>query len=193
MSTSREAIIAAALRRFLAQGIAATALRQIQHDARVSNGSLFHHFDSKEALAAAVYTECVGRYQRAFLEELDRHDDAETSVRGIVLMHLRWCAEQPETARFLINMTEPTVLRAAEPVLRDLNEHFSSALRSWWKPHAHYGNLRTLTPAQSYALWLGPAQELTRGWLIGFLPEAPNDAEAEMLASVAWLCLRAGP
>ena len=186
----RAAIISAALERFLVQGVTATTLKQIQRDAKASNGSLFHHFANKEALAGAVYIDCAARYQRAFLTELDRHDDAETAVRGIVRMHLRWCADHPKTARFLITMTEPAVLRAAEHELKDLNERFAAALRTWWRPHAHYGTLRPLTPAQSQALWLGPAQELVRAWLMGMIPDPPSTTDAEVLADAAWLCLR---
>ena len=190
VSGRRAAIIGAALERFLLQGVNATTLKQIQRDARASNGSLFHHFAGKEALAGAVYVDCAARYQRAFLGELDRHDDAETAVRGIVRMHLHWCADHPEMARFLITMTEPAVLRAAEPELKDLNERFAATLRSWWRPHAHYGTVRPLTPALSQALWLGPAQELVRAWLMGVIPDPPSATDAEILADAAWLCLR---
>jgi AcrR family transcriptional regulator len=189
---TRGAIISAALERFLAQGVTATTLRQIQYDAHVSNGSLFHHFASKEALAGAVYVDCVARYQRAFLDELDRHDDEEAAVRAIVRLHLRWCTDHPEMARFLITMIEPAVLRAAEDDLHELNERFAAALRSWWKPRVHYGRLRPLTPGQSNALWLGPAQELVRAWLLGVIPRPPSAADAKVLGDAAWLCLRAG-
>ena len=193
MSDRRAAIISAALKRFLGQGVTGTTLKQIQRDARASNGSVFHHFPTKEALAGAVYVDCAARYQKVFLDELDRHDDAETAVRGIVRMHLRWCADHPQMARFLITMTEPAVLEAAEHELKNLNDRFASALRSWWRPHAHYGTLRPLTPAQSQALWLGPAQELVRAWLLGVIPDPPSAADAEVLADTAWLCLRADP
>lgn len=192
VSDRRVAIISAALKRFLVQGVPGTTLKQIQRDASASNGSVFHHFPTKEALAGAVYVDCAARYQEVFLEEIDRHDDAETAVRGIVRMHLRWCADHPQMARFLITMTEPAVLRAAEHELKNLNDRFAAALRSWWRPHAHYRILRPLTPAQSQALWLGPAQELVRAWLLGVIPDPPSVADAEVLADAAWLCLRAG-
>lgn len=188
----RASIVRAALRRFLAHGVTGTTLKEIQHDAKASNGSVFHHFPTKEALAGAVYVDCAARYQEVFLQELDRHDDAETAVRAIVRMHLHWCTDQPQMARYLITMTEPAVLRAAEPELKNLNEKFASTLRAWWRPHAHYGTLRPLTPAQSQALWLGPAQELVRAWLLGVIADPPNNADADILADAAWLCLRAG-
>ena len=192
-SDRRAAIIDAALNRFLAQGLSATSLRQIQRDAHASNGSFFHHFPSKEALAGAVYVDCVTRYQQAFLAELGRHADAQTAVRAIVGMHLRWCADHPEMARFLITMTEPAVHDAAAAELIPLNEGFADALHAWWRPHAHYGTLRALSAAHSQALWLGPAQELVRAWLLGVIPAAPGKDDAQVLADAAWLCLRAGP
>jgi AcrR family transcriptional regulator len=189
--TRRAAIIEAALRRFLAQGVTATTLKEIQHDSGSSNGSLYHHFESKEALAGAVYVDCAARYQRAFLDQLRRPDDAQAAVKGIVRMHLRWCAENRGMARFLATISEPAVLEAAHRELAELNERFAAALLAWWRPHAHYGSLRPLTPAQSQALWLGPAQELVRAWLLGVIAEPPTDADAEVLADAAWLCLRA--
>jgi AcrR family transcriptional regulator len=190
-SDRRAAIIDAALNRFLAQGINATTLRQIQRDARASNGSFFHHFPSKEVLAGAVYVDCVTRYQQAFLAGLARYADAETAVRAMVGMHLRWCTDHPEMARFLITMTEPAVFRAAESELMQRNERFATALQAWWRPHAHYGTLRPLSPAHSQALWLGPAQELVRAWLLGIISDPPSTGDAEVLADAAWLCLRA--
>lgn len=188
----RAAIIDAALDRFLAQGLHATTLRQIQQDARASNGSFFHHFPSKEALAGAVYVDCVLRYQQAFLDELARHAEAEEAVRAIVGMHLRWCADNPEMTRFLITMTEPAVLGAAETELTQLNQRFADALHAWWRTHAHYGTLRALSPAHSQALWLGPAQELVRAWLLGVISDAPSAGDADVLGNAAWLCLGAG-
>ena len=189
--TRRTAIVEAALDRFLTQGVSATTLKEIQDSSHSSNGSLYHFFESKEALAGAVYADCSARHQTAFLDELARHDDAESAVKGIVRMHLAWCVENPGMARFLATISEPAILRAAEGELRDGNERFSAAVRDWWRPHVHYGALRPLTAAQSLALWLGPAQEWIRAWLLGAYGGPPSDAETEMLADAAWLCLRA--
>jgi len=186
----REAIIEAALTRFLEQGVTATTLKEIQRDSSSSNGSLFHFFKSKEMLAGAVYADCAVRHQRAFLAELGRHEDAEAAVKGIVRMHLAWCVENPGMARFLATTSEPAILEAAEGELKEGNQRFAAALRDWWRPHAHYGSLRALTAPQSLALWLGPAQEWIRAWLLGAFEKPPTPKEVEMLADAAWLCLR---
>jgi AcrR family transcriptional regulator len=187
----RGAIIDAALSRFLDKGVAATTLKEIQADSGSSNGSLFHFFKTKEALAGAVYADASAHHQRAFLEELGRHDDAEGAVKGIVRMHLAWCVQNPGMARFLATVSEPAILEAAEQELKEGNERFAAALRAWWRPHVHYGSLRPLTAPQSLALWLGPAQEWVRAWLLGAFEKPPSKAETEMLADAAWMCLRA--
>jgi AcrR family transcriptional regulator len=187
----RTAIIEAALDRFLSKGVTATTLKEIQESSGSSNGSLYHFFQSKEALAGAVYADCARRHQRAFLEELARHDDAESAVRGIVRMHLAWCVENPGMARFLATISEPAILEAAETELKEGNERFSAAVRDWWRPHVHYGALRPLNAAQSLSLWLGPAQEWIRAWLLRAYTAPPDGEETEMLADAAWLCLRA--
>ena len=187
----RAAILEAALDQFLSKGVTATTLKEIQSSSGSSNGSLYYFFASKEALAGAVYADCSARHQRAFLDELGRHDDAESAVKGIVRMHLAWCVENPGMARFLATISEPAVLEAAERELTEGNERFSAAVRNWWRPHVHYGVLRPLNAAQSLALWLGPAQEWIRAWFLGAFDKPPTDAEVEMLADAAWLCLRA--
>jgi AcrR family transcriptional regulator len=188
----REAIIEAALHQFLAKGLTATTLKEIQRESGSSTGSLYHLFKSKEALAGAVYADCSVRHQRAFIDELGRHDDPEEAVKGIVRMHIGWCVENPGMARFLATISEPAVLEAAEAELKQGNERFAAAVRDWWRPHAHYGALRPLTAAQSLALWLGPAQEWIRAWLLGAFEGPPSKPEIEMLADAAWLCLREG-
>jgi AcrR family transcriptional regulator len=187
----RAAILDVALLRFLDKGVAATTLKEIQRGSGSSNGSLFHYFKTKEALAGAVYADSAARHQREFLEELGRHDDAEGAIKGIVRMHLAWCVKNPGMARFLATVSDPAILEAAEQELKEGNERFAAAVRAWWRPHAHYGSLRPLTAPQSLALWLGPAQEWVRAWLLGAFAEPPSKAETEMLADAAWLCLRA--
>jgi AcrR family transcriptional regulator len=187
----RAAIIEAASQRFLDQGVTATTLKQIEEASGASNGSLFHHFGSKEALAGAVYADFARQHQRLFLDELARHEDAESAVKGIVRMHLAWCADNPGMARFLVTVSEPAVLAAAEAELTEGNQRFSAAVRNWWRPHVHYGSLRPLNAAQSLALWLGPSQEWIRAWLLGAFTEPPSDEDIELLADAAWLCLRA--
>lgn len=56
---TRERILAAARRLFVARGFEATTIRELAAEARIAAGTLFNYFDSKEALAVALVEEAL--------------------------------------------------------------------------------------------------------------------------------------
>lgn len=181
----RREILRAALQLFIEQGIAATTVEQIRADSGASTGSIYHHFGGKAAIAGAVYAECLRSYQEAFVAVLDRTEDAESGIKGIVRFQAEWCRRNPSMARFLFTLRDVATIAAAPPDLAAANARFFDAVGSWWRTHAHYGRLRRLTVQQSYALWLGPVMEITRHWLTRGGPE-PSEEDLEVLADGAW-------
>jgi len=173
-----------ARRRFAADGAMAATLDEIRRDAEVSVGALYHHFPDKPTLAAAVYAEVMSEYQAGFTTMLRRHDTAEAGIRGGVAHHLRWVAANHNEAALLLGDRLDSV------ELRDANRAFFAAVRDWWQPHHTYGVLRPMQPGITAALWIGPAQELSRYWIGGDAPRMPRGA-VRTLADAAWMALRA--
>src|SRR5215470_9461459 len=99
-SRKRE-ILKAALHCFTTIGFAGATLADIRVRARASIGSIYHHFRSKEQLAAALYIEGLRNYQACFLAELERHRRAREAVRGVVREHLQWVKRNPDWSQFL--------------------------------------------------------------------------------------------
>ncbi len=64
----RHGVLEAAARRFVAQGYAATTVRQIAEDSGIKAASIYHHFASKEDLFAAVLDEGIRVMVDAFEE-----------------------------------------------------------------------------------------------------------------------------
>jgi AcrR family transcriptional regulator len=54
-SNKRDAVLSAAIRRFAAQGLAGTGMREIARDAGLTEGTLYHYFPSKDALIEAAF------------------------------------------------------------------------------------------------------------------------------------------
>ncbi len=64
-------ILSAAVTLFSQDGYGDTGLADIQQLAGVTKGAFYYHFESKEAVAAAVIEECRARLRTAFREAVD--------------------------------------------------------------------------------------------------------------------------
>lgn len=176
-------MLRAALELFGRDGVAATTLSSLRRASGVSVGSFYHHFAGKEQVAEALFVECIGLYQDAFLDELRRHDDPRAGVAGVVAFHVRWCVDHPERARFLFTERPPP-----GPELGERNKAFFGEVLSWWRAHVHHGALPGLDLVTVFVLWLGPAQELCRLWLNGEIP-IPGEEQIARLGRAAWRAL----
>ena len=186
----REAILDAALRLFADRGYDATTVAEIRELAGASTGSMYHHFASKEDVAAALRVEVLADYQARMLGELARHADAEAGVRGLVRFHVAWASAHRDRAGYLLSSPPPAVRRVAEERVGRANDGFFGALHGWYDAHRRAGAVRPLAPDLLLALWLGPSQSYLRALLSGREATPPDEA-AEALAGAAWSVLRA--
>jgi AcrR family transcriptional regulator len=183
-SEARDRLLHVARRRFAVDGALVPTLDEVRREADVSVGALYHHFQDKPALAAAVYAQLIGEYQAGFVAMLRDHGTAQGGIRGGVAFHLEWVTEHRGEARLLLGD------RLDSAALRDFNRDFFSAVRDWWRPHHTYGMLRPMRLGVTAALWLGPAQEFSRYWIAGGDATMPREA-VETFGTAAWAALRA--
>lgn len=100
----RRDILDAALACFVEKGLIATTIEEIRLAAGASIGSLYHHFDSKDDLAAALYVEGLREYQQGAVAQLRAHPGAEEGVKAAVVHQLRWGMCHNDRARFIFSM-----------------------------------------------------------------------------------------
>jgi AcrR family transcriptional regulator len=184
MATTRDRLLDSALHRFATEGALGATLDDVRADAGASVGAVYHHFPDKQALYDAVRTRALADFQGHFVATLEEQADAESGIRAIVDLQVRWCMRNRDAARLLL---EGPPAGAGE-----LNREFFPRVRSWWATHAHYGELRDLDFALIHAIWLGPATELVRHWLAGDA-RRPGRREIETLADAAWAALKETP
>lgn len=154
--------------------------------AGVSNGTLFHHFPTRQDLAAAVVAAGLADHHDALLHELGTADSPRHGVTRLVLRHLHWIEDNQQLARLLLS-APPEVLRADvdDRVLAD-NRGFFADVAAWLRGHGWPGHPELTVLV---ALWVGPAQEYARRWLAD--PHTrPSAAAGAALADGAWQALR---
>ena len=89
-STAREDLLAAGLAVFDRDGFEGATVAAIRTHARASNGSFFHFFGSKKALAGTLFLDILQRYHAAMLAVLDRSCGAREGVGRLIRAHLDW-------------------------------------------------------------------------------------------------------
>lgn len=183
-------IATAALRSFATLGYAGTSMEQVRRDARVSNGSLYHHFSTRAELAARLLLDGMDQSQRTVLRVLADRGEAERGVRGVVVTQLAWVEEHAELARLLYGDLPDEVLLAAEPAFTTNNRGYVDEVSGWVRGHAERGMLVGLSFGVAHALWLGPAAEFARHWLRGRSRLRPTQVAPD-LADGAWRALAA--
>jgi AcrR family transcriptional regulator len=184
------AILAAALECFDERGFAATTIDEIRARSGASIGSIYHHFGSKELIAAELYVSGLRAYQEGLGRALEqRLQDAEAGIRALVRHHLRWVERNPRLARFLMNRRETELRLATEVRVRELNREFLPRVSAWLERHVEAGAMRPLPRDLWEPVLLGPCQELARMWLAERTRISLRAAERE-LAEATWRAVK---
>src|SRR3954467_337717 len=126
-----ERIVTAALPLFVAHGYAGASLEQVRRDARVSNGSLYHHFPRRADLAAHLLNDGMRQCQDAVLDVVAGGGPAGQVVRAVVAEQLRWVERHADLARWILSDLPDEVLLAAEPDLGDDARRYAVAVGDW--------------------------------------------------------------
>jgi AcrR family transcriptional regulator len=84
----RRAILDSAAALFARKGVAATTVREIADEVGILSGSLYHHFESKEAMVDEVITSFFDDLRTRYKQVLASDADARTRLHDLVLASL---------------------------------------------------------------------------------------------------------
>ena len=197
----RRSILQAGLELFLRSGVGNCRIEDLLERSGASSGSFYHHFGSKQAVAAELYIEILAEFQEGFLAEMRSHRSARAGIQAVVRHHLAWVAENPIRAAFLFECGEPEVFPLCRDQDKKMRRAFLEECLAWLERAGAKGELRKLAPLEFYVLWMGPALELTRAWLMNnqgkwtWMSQDQRRPEALLssrntLADAAWNALR---
>lgn len=164
---AREKILEAALPLLVAHGLHGVTSEQIRVKAGVSNGSLFHAFANKEAIAATLYVSAIESYQAAVVAELNDARATGTTIRALICAHWAWLDANEQQARFLFGMGRANWSADTSRQTRALNERMNAAYAQWWSARTAAGDVAEMTAEMAMAVMFGPSLTMMRSWLAG--------------------------
>jgi len=190
---TRSRILDAALSCFIESGYEQTTIARIRDRSGASNGALFHHFASKQAIADALYVDAMASFQQGLWAVLRRRPrTARAAIRGSISHQLHWIEENPDRARFLYMRGHLDWDSPAGAQLVELNRNLAQAYRDWMAPLVDAGQIRPMSMLLLTAIVTGPVHVIARRWLAGQL-DSPLHTYLDELADAACAALSGSP
>jgi AcrR family transcriptional regulator len=190
---TRDRILDAALACFLELGYEQTTIALVRERSGASNGALFHHFPTKDALADALYLDAIASFQEGLWELLERQPRSlRVAVRGVISHQIEWIEKNVDRARFVYIRGSLDWETAAGAELEQMNRRLSAAFSNWMAPLVESGRVRPMSMLLVNAIVTGPVHSLGQRWLAGGLT-APLHDYVEDLADAACSALTGKP
>ncbi|NPC57594.1 TetR/AcrR family transcriptional regulator [Caenimonas soli] len=187
-TSTKAVLLDAAAKVFLQHGFTATSMDMVRQEAGVSNGSLYHHYPTKAALADALYAYTLRDFHSALLPAVAGRASAQTGVKGLVRAYVQWVVDNPERARLLHKLRRVGDMADAASKRNEANAEAFAALSDWMHKKAEAGEMRPMPFAVWMALVFSPALSLTQQWVQQVPPSVPPKVRAA-LEHGAWMAV----
>ncbi len=184
----KDEILLAALACFTEHGLAATTIDMIRQQSGASVGSLYHHFGSKESIAAALFMRGTDDHFQHLRHALMNSKTTEQGVKAVVRTYCEWISENPDWARFIFSSRGEVLNSDQAEKLKEENKVHFDFLQSWFKPRLEAGELKNYPFAIYHSLLVGPAQDYAKLWLSGRVRKPLQDY-IELFCDAAWQTL----
>jgi AcrR family transcriptional regulator len=99
----RERILASAAALFARKGVAATTVREIADEVGMLSGSLYHHFDSKEAMVDEIVSSYLEDLRTRYKAVLARDSDPRTRLHDLIVVSLEVAEAHPHATEIYQN------------------------------------------------------------------------------------------
>ena len=185
----KKEIIQAALECFTKAGTTNTSISDICRKSKVSTGSLYHHFKSKENLAAAIYLEGIAMYQDGYVQALEASTNARSGIFAVIAYHLDWVEQNTQWATFIVRERHAPFMGDNEYDLNRLNREFITKISGWFRRHIESGSIKRLPPELYQIILMGPVQEYVKSHMLcGKKPDLAFVSQE--LGKAAWAALK---
>ena len=189
LSERQQAILDAALTCFLDQGVDATTIEDIRQRSGASIGSIYHHFGSKDSIAARLYVSALEGHKQLLRNRLARAKSAEQAVKAVVRAYVDWVAGNPALARFVLYNRHAVIAGSAAAELHEHNRGELANLIAQLMQYVSAGEVRRLPKECYVAMLTGAAQDYARQWLAGRVRKPLAELRDEF-ADAAWRVLK---
>jgi AcrR family transcriptional regulator len=182
----RRLILDAAVRVFAHKGFHTSRVSDIAEEAGVAHGLLYHYFSSKDEVLETIFREnwdvLVARLQAV----ADADEPVHDQLRHVAAILLRTWLHTPDVVRVIVGEISRT--HAVEHRIGEL-ERPIEVIREIIERGQGSGEIRSeLNPRLAAVVFYGGIDELLTGWVLGRLPDGPEDVAVAERTFVDAVC-----
>ncbi|WFL76232.1 TetR/AcrR family transcriptional regulator [Altererythrobacter arenosus] len=171
---TRNRVLDATRELLMAHGFNELTMKHVQEKSGISNGSIFHHFGSKEGIVREIFIEERRLYLGAIADAIVHHegdpcDAFAAGARRAVDYQLQ---DIERFMRLVADFSDSEWLRANKELWLDAANDIQRPVVEWAMPHFASGALPLLPPTVFQSLSLGPAEFITRSQRQGRIENA---------------------
>jgi AcrR family transcriptional regulator len=185
-SSTPRRVLDAALGILGERGASGISMGALSARSGVSNGSIYHHFGSKEGVIGALILEAMQDYQHGIFALLEKFaGDAEQGVRHAVSHHLHWHQHHRAQALVLLQHRGRGEAQPWEQAAHERNRTFTERSGEWLDRQINAGLIPFVSLEAAHAIVYAPADEICRIWLQRRI-DTPPTSLADVLGTAAW-------
>ncbi len=115
-SNKHQLILDTALELFTKRGYFNTSVHDIQKQANVSIGSIYHHFKNKEAIAKALFDDLADTMAKAMSDIMVNYSTAHDRCREVISYIFKITEDSPQTMNYILYAKHKEFLPDQKPV-----------------------------------------------------------------------------
>jgi AcrR family transcriptional regulator len=182
LPSTREQVLRTALHLFTEYGYFNTSVHDIAREAKVSIGSIYHHFKDKEGIAKALYEQLVTRMGAAFDAIEGAHKTAHDRCRAVVKLLFKMTEEEPAVMAYMLHAQHQEFMPNEMPVC---SSRPFTQMRAMVRAGMETGEVRRMDPLVAATCLFGGPIRMISLRLDGIL-EKPLQKYIDEVWSASW-------
>lgn len=178
----RELVLSAALKLFSERGYFNTSVHDIQRQANVSIGSIYHYFGNKEAIAKALFTHIESKMNEVISDIMTVHTNSHDRCRAVMMYLFDITEENRESMHYMLYAKHQEFMPEEKPVC---SSRPFTLMKQMVMEGIEDGDIRRIDPNVAAVTIFGGAIRLIFLRLDGVL-EKPLPAYLEECWECAW-------
>ena len=184
---TKRRVLAATKQLIIERGLADVTLKDIEARSDVPNGSIFHHFGSKDGVFAEIFATERLEYLGEVAEAIMGHKGDPCDAFGFgAVAALRWQVAHPERfSRLIAQFNNSEWMRENEHVWLKVAHEIEQPVIEWAQQHFMAQRLPILPATFFQSFMTGATERLTHGWLTHRLDMEPMHWADEVFVMVS--------